>query len=142
MLLVRTYLDRSSIHGLGLYAGEDIRAGTLILELMDGFDFVVDPATLEKMPPVAREWIDRYGYLCEPRNGYVICADDARFFNHSADPNTKSTSYLHTVALRDIEMGEELTCNYFEFDQTAENHFKDGCHTAVNSKAEMLPETA
>ena len=75
MLLVRTYLDRSSIHGLGLYAGEDIRAGTLIWVLMDGFDFVVDPATVEKMPPVAREWIDRYGYLCEPRNGYVIfCA--------------------------------------------------------------------
>ena len=30
MLLVKTYLDRSPIHGLGVYAAERIRKGTKI----------------------------------------------------------------------------------------------------------------
>ncbi len=90
---------------------------------MLGFDFVVGELELERQPPVIKDYVDRYGYFSETSQGYVICADDARFFNHSEYPNTVSISQDVTLALRDIEKGEELTCNYYEFDATAVNHF-------------------
>ncbi|MCA1638956.1 MAG: SET domain-containing protein-lysine N-methyltransferase [Acidobacteria bacterium] len=51
---------------------------------------------------------------------YVLCGDDARFFNHCAKPNC--LDFYHnaqqdlTVASRNINAGEELTCNYALFD--------------------------
>ncbi|MBI38196.1 MAG: SET domain-containing protein-lysine N-methyltransferase [Leptospiraceae bacterium] len=123
MLLVRTYVERSSIHGLGLYADQFIAEGSVIWELMPGFDFVVQEKELENRPAVIRDYVDRYGYYSESSQGFVICADDARFFNHSDFPNTISISQDLTLALRDIEKGEELTCNYYEFDATAVQHF-------------------
>ncbi|MFZ3100192.1 MAG: SET domain-containing protein [Minisyncoccales bacterium] len=48
-------------------------------------------------------------------------ADDARFFNHSNTPNTFGTEdpgdeMAICVALRDIQIGEELTADYRTFD--------------------------
>ena len=36
MLLVRTYLDKSSIHGLGVFADQVIRKGTRIWTFVEG----------------------------------------------------------------------------------------------------------
>lgn len=56
-----------------------------------------------------------------PRTGlYVLCGDDARFFNHSEDPNCfdfySDEEQDLTAARRDIRTGEELTCDYALFD--------------------------
>jgi hypothetical protein len=51
---------------------------------------------------------------------YVLCGDDARFLNHSENPNCfdfySGEEQDITVAERDIYLGEELTCNYALFD--------------------------
>ena len=43
---------------------------------------------------------------------------DARYFNHSEEPNTVDLDGPEgpTVAARDIQPGEELTCDYRLFD--------------------------
>lgn len=123
MLVIRTYIERSPIHGMGLFADEFIPAGTVIWQLMPGFDSIIPEREIQGLPPVVRDYVDRFGYLNKEIQGYVLCADDARFFNHSDEPNTVSVSQEITVALHDIEKGQELTCNYFEFDATAQNHF-------------------
>ena len=46
-----------------------------------------------------------------------MCIDDARFMNHSADPNTHEKGQS-SIASRDIAAGEELTCNYGNFDDS------------------------
>ena len=38
MLLVKTYLDKSSIHGVGVFAGETIRKDQKIWRLVYGLD--------------------------------------------------------------------------------------------------------
>jgi hypothetical protein len=38
--------------------------------------------------------------------------------NHQDLPNTEYKEIVRGYALRDIAAGEELTCNYAEFDQT------------------------
>ena len=56
---------------------------------------------------------------------YVLCGDDARFFNHSPSPNcvdiydsSHGLDDAHdvTIAARDILPGEELTCDDALFD--------------------------
>ena len=48
---------------------------------------------------------------------YVLCFDDARYFNHSDNPNCKTIESLDDkegveIAGKDIQKGEELTVNY------------------------------
>ena len=116
MLLVKTYLDKSKIEGLGLFATELIPKGTLVWKFVHGFDFTIDKEHLNKFPEIAKSWVSRYGYYNKTEGGYVICIDDARFFNHSENPNTDNTNDVGTIATRDIPKDEEITCNYSEFD--------------------------
>jgi len=59
-------------------------------------------------------------HLDKKLNKYILCSDDARFFNHSKAPNTKEVKsedgYGITVTLKDIHEGEEITCDYEVFD--------------------------
>jgi len=90
-------VGKSAIHGRGLFAVKAIAKGTEIgrckvksssrpgpysLWLSDGSDNSVD----------------------------VIC--DFRFINHSEDPSVAIFEDLEVIALRDINIGEELTHDY------------------------------
>ena len=46
---------------------------------------------------------------------FILCSDDAKYMNHSDTPNTRTEGH-QTVATADIQPGQEITCNYFEFD--------------------------
>lgn len=84
----------SSIHGQGLFAGEDIAAGAVV-----GWCEVI-PA---KHPGAHTLW-------CDEGPVDVVC--ELRFTNHSTTPNVVYYDTLRVVALRDIKCGEELTYNY------------------------------
>jgi SET domain-containing protein len=119
MLLVKTYLDRSAIHGIGLFAAERIAKGTVVWRLSPEIDFLVAAETIAALHPASREQIEKYTYLDRVLGEYVLCGDDARFFNHSDTPNCLDYPDERggtTVAARDIERGEELTCDYATFD--------------------------
>ncbi len=105
MLLVRTYLDKSDIHGIGLFATEPIKKGTVIWEYRKGFDFMVKDSDLYHLPRSLhpfRAFVLWYGYLDSKTMKHVVCADDARFMNHSFTPNTDNTNNDGTIANRDI----------------------------------------
>jgi hypothetical protein len=119
MLLVKTYLDRSAIHGIGLFAGERIRKGTVIWRRSPDIDILLDPAQLDRLHPEARAQIEKYTYLDHKLGKLVLCGDDARFFNHAEEPNCHDfpdETGGTTVAARDIEQCEELTSDYASFD--------------------------
>ncbi len=119
MLLVKTYLDRSAIHGIGLFAAERIPKGTVVWRLSPAIDVQLRAADLERLHPAAREQIEKYTYLDRVLGTYVLCGDDARFFNHSDTPSCLDYPDEQggtTVAARDIEPGEELTSDYATFD--------------------------
>lgn len=120
MLLVHTTIGNSSVHGTGLFAAEAISQGTRTWELVPNLDLIIPKAELTRLSAPALEQVLHYAYL-NSDNGYVLCFDDARFCNHSFQPNLKFIDgpMPHEVAVRDIELGEELTVNYAEFDQAA-----------------------
>jgi len=119
MLLVTTFLDRSSIHGIGLFADTFIRSGTVIWRFDSYVDRRLTAAEIEQLAAPCRQQILRYTYREKMSGLYVLCGDDARFFNHSQDPNCTDLdddSGGVTVAIRNISAGEELTCDYGLFD--------------------------
>lgn len=114
MMLVRNYIDKSPIHGMGVYAGEFIPKGTCIWEMTPGCDQVYSDEMLAALTPVQREIVLFYGYIEPGVEGVVLCCDNARHYNFSAEPNSGSDERWKngarpTFALRDIVEGEELT---------------------------------
>ncbi len=119
MLLVKTLLSPSEIHGIGLFAAERIPAGTVVWRFHRGIDLVLEDGVLETLSPAAREQMLKYTYVDIRLHKRILCGDDARFFNHSDDPNCldyPDDAGGTTVAKRDIEAGEELTSDYAAFD--------------------------
>jgi SET domain-containing protein len=119
MLKVKTYVAPSEKHGLGLFAAEDIPAGTVVCTFNPQFDRALDADRLDLLAPPAREHVRRHGYLAGRR--WWLPVDDMRFCNHSDEPNLVNCDIdLHDRAARDIAVGEELTCDYRSFDEDAE----------------------
>jgi SET domain-containing protein len=121
MLLVKTFLAQSLIDGYGLFAGEDIYAGTVVWSFDPYVDVVLEPNQIDKLSPAFREYSEKYGYLDVRVRKYVICGDDSRFVNHSDTPNlvgiyTVGREYGIDIAIREIKKGEELTSDYSSFD--------------------------
>jgi SET domain-containing protein len=116
MLLVRTYLDKSSIHGIGLFATEDIKAGTQIYYLDHNLVKKFPEMYVNTSDKVEKEFFNTYAWKKD--NYYYLSLDNDRFMNHSEYPNTYETEYA-TFAKVDIMAGEEITCNYKDFCQNS-----------------------
>mgnify|MGYP001336688758 CR=1 FL=1 len=119
MLTVKTKLKNSSIEGIGLFANEDIPKGKIVWEFSEGFDLELTKEQFQSLNEPQQLQILKYSYLSGDR--YVMCLDDARFFNHADQPNVDCPEGNNCTANRDIKEGEELTCNYKEFDLDFKN---------------------
>ncbi|MER8504228.1 MULTISPECIES: SET domain-containing protein-lysine N-methyltransferase [unclassified Mesorhizobium] len=119
MLLVDVYLDKSPIQGIGVFAKNHIRRGTLVWKLDPKYDRRIEVTTYERETGPVKTYLDRYAYpdRCDP-NYIVFEADDARYMNHADDPNCDVSQPEETYALRDIAPGEEMTCDYNHFFET------------------------
>ena len=123
MLLVKTKLGPSAIEGLGLFAGEPIKAGTKIWVFEPTLDILLSKQEVEALALPAQQQFHTYACLDKVRKKYLLCGDDARFFNHSEKPNCdEATSNDATFALKDIALGEELTVNYRECYDNMDEH--------------------
>jgi SET domain-containing protein len=116
MMLFRTYVAMSEIQGLGVFAGEFIPKGSKIWALDPKFDLLITPNEVEALPPHMQEFVGRYGYPHMELPGIIVLdSDHGKFMNHSLTPNTDFRVFDVGYALVDIAEGEEINCNYFEF---------------------------
>ena len=115
MLLVNASAGESRIHGRGLFARERIPANTIIWLLTPGIDIEMTSSEFDSLEPAFRDAIRRFVYTELETGKIVLCADEARYMNHADRPNTRTVG-RQTIAIADIQPGEEITCNYAEFD--------------------------
>lgn len=115
MFRVPTYLAESSVHGLGVFTSKPLERGTIIWEFNAAIDWRVDPSLIDGLPEPYRSSFRSWCYL-EDDGMLVLCGDNARFMNHSFEPNCDDATGPYTTTLRDIDVGEELTCDYRSFD--------------------------
>ncbi len=94
----RLQVRPSRIHGLGVFASQDICCGTVVGVCTVTHAHTPGPHTL---------W-------CVSGPVDVLC--ELRYINHATEPNVVFYETLEVVALRDISAGEELTHNYGEVD--------------------------
>ena len=117
----RLFIARSKIHGLGLFAGEDIEWGRPLIEYQGQR---LDAKEVRRR----QKFYNSVGFTCliEFNDGKgidgAIGGNESRFINHSLKPNVaalrEKDSRLIFYSLDDIEEGEELTFNY-GFDPSA-----------------------
>lgn len=112
MLLVKTRVAPSRIHGLGVMAAEPVRAGEPVWRFEPGLDLVLPRPEVERRPAAFRTYVETYGYLSpEFPDAYVLSCDHAKFLNHAEEPNTVITGRV-TLARCDLAEGDEITCDY------------------------------
>lgn len=126
MILVKTQIKQSDIHGIGVFADEFIPVGTKVWEFTEGFDLKFNDDEILKLPVHLKVFMCKYGWTGTKSNLHCLASDHGKFFNHSTDPNTLS-KYVDdevevvTYAIRDINIGEEITDNYASFDENIDS---------------------
>ena len=113
MFLIDTYLDKSSIQGVGVFSKENIKKGEKIKEERPEFEMEFDKNKLPQMPLALAKLIDTHAY--ERRlnsNILVLGLDNEKYLNHSDDPSVNDDG----VALKNINIGDEITIDYRDFD--------------------------
>lgn len=113
MFFKKTYLDKSEIRGIGLFAGEHISKGTIVYQHSINLQHRLKQEELDKLSEDERKTFEHYGYKHD--GVWHLDFDDIRFLNHSDTPNLGLTS-VGITALIDIIKGEELTQNYKDFE--------------------------
>ena len=109
MLTTKVEVKVSNIHGMGIFALANIPKGTVVWVFNPHADtrVEVDDASAEQM---------HYGYVNPARpNELVVCSDNSKWWNFAHEANCGELfrpTFHHEapiVALRDIQVGEELT---------------------------------
>lgn len=116
MFLISTFIARSEIEGVGVFAAEPVRKGAVISRFDPSFDRLIPTKDYLASPPYLKSLLDRYAFPHPKMPEFIVYeVDNSRFMNHSLDPNTDYSDFAAGIALRDIAAGEELTCDYNTF---------------------------
>jgi SET domain-containing protein len=137
---VRIEVRESGVHGHGVYAMESIANGSRIIEYTGQRVSWEGAPNDENDPHTFNFGLDN-GEVINPEIG----GNDARWINHSCDPNSEAIEEDDRIfidALRDIQAGEELFYDYaLEIDEpiTEESKKKFACHChSPNCRGTML----
>jgi len=116
MLKIKSYLAASKVHGIGLFAGENIKEGTIVWQFNSYIDQVF---TIRKFRTICSS-VNHFGlqhlYASSYKRNdrYYYITDNARFINHSNDNfNIIFSDDRTEIACHDIRKDEEILENYF-----------------------------
>lgn len=132
MLILKTSVKQSPIEGVGLFADQNIKKGDIVWQYTPDTCLIFTQSQFEALltsfHKTERQLIQyylTYSYYQKYLEGLIFCLDNGRFVNHSDQPNLAGPSdmppelaWQYSVALRDIEKGEELTENYETYDSS------------------------
>ena len=137
----------SAIQGAGVFAGEPIAAGTRIIEYTGEVISEREGDARYDDPTMARH----HTFLMTLEGGRCIDAavggNEARFINHSCEPNCESVAVDGRVwidAIRPIAAGEELTYDY-AYERAAgddESFYRCGCGAPTCRRTILAPREA
>jgi len=121
MLLVKTKIKESKIHGIGLFADQFINKGTEIWKFVPKFGLKFTKEEILNFPDFIQIYLSKYAWKSKKSGLYCFATDDGKFINHSDNPNVLSEyreneEEIVTIALNDIKIGEEIFDNYNSFE--------------------------
>lgn len=119
MIHIKYALKASGLHGIGLFADQTIRKGAIVYTASPLLDLNITQEQFDSLHQKEKDEILWWGFFDEPSQMWHVDFDVSKFINHSYDATLAQDPSLdeaHLVATRDIEIGEELTQNYLEFE--------------------------
>jgi len=116
MLLIPTIIQPSKVGGLGLFAQGYAPKGSRIWQNGEDTELILTKVEFEFRSEYMKEFIRHYGYYDNMENKWKLPLDNSRFMNHSEKPNLGQDIEGNNYALEDIFPGDELTCDYREFE--------------------------
>ena len=96
--------------GVGVFATKLIPKGTIVW-IKDDLDLMLTEEFIETLGDLQKADVYKYAYL-DSDGLYVLHWDHAKYMNHSFNPNCVDTAYNFQMAAKDIQPGEQLTCDY------------------------------
>lgn len=112
MFIIDTYLNTSKIHGIGVFSNQFVKKGEVIWIFNSKIDLLIKNSDINNFNSFQEIWFKKYAYFNKEVNKWLLCGDNARFTNHSLNPNTKVVNINTVIAIKDIDINEELTENY------------------------------
>ena len=119
MIHIQYKLDRSELHGIGLFTDEDLKTGQLIYTASPQLDLNLSERQFESLNDKEKQEVRWWGFQIPGTKQWHVDFDVSKFVNHSDKPTLtqdpgRADAWL--VTTRDVEKGEELTQNYLEFE--------------------------
>lgn len=115
MLTFKTVVRKSPLHGVGVFAAEPVPKGALVYR----WDPLIDTQFQRDEIPHMPEWFQEIlnNHAVQEGDNVYLDGGNAFFMNHSDSANTAPYSNNDTwYATRNIRKGEEVTCDYSNFD--------------------------
>jgi SET domain-containing protein len=114
MLLIRHEVRPSLVHGLGVFAIEDIEMDRIVIIAHPAVDIAIPVQQAAMEPEPLQHFLRRYG--CRWGDTIHLSIDNTRFINHSREPNLRivweDNGGWHYHAVSPITTGTEITCDY------------------------------
>jgi len=120
MLLIDTEVrDTLSKKGMGLFSMEFVPKGAVVWEFNSLIDKEISYKEIENLPNSVKIFLNKYGYVDEFTGLILFDGMNDRFMNHSNIPNISfdNSSKGVGIAVVDINIGDEITCDYRSFDE-------------------------
>lgn len=118
--------------GYGVFATKRIPQGTIVY-VKDSMEIEISPTQYLLYQPEMQDSIEKYSYIDE--RGYrIISWDFGKYVNHCCNCNSISTGYGFEIAIRDIEIGEQITDEYGIFNLQEEMTLQcgfEGCRKTI-----------
>jgi hypothetical protein len=119
MIHIKYKIDKSKLHGVGLFTDEDLDKGQLVYTASPLLDVNLTKKQFNSLDGKEKMEIRYWGFWDKINKVWHVDFDNSKFINHSfnatltQDPSFKD-AYLITT--RKVKKGEELTQNYLEFE--------------------------
>ncbi len=124
MFHVNVVLDKSKVHGIGLFARENIKKGWLVYTDNPNLNLLLSPESFSSLHIKEQNYIKHYGYFNQERKEWYLAFDNIRFLNHASDANVTLTD-KGLCALKNIAYGQELLQDYRELHTFEERQLID-----------------
>ena len=119
MIHIAYKLKSSGLHGVGLFADEDIKKGKLVYTASPLLDLNITQEQFDRLDQKEKDEVLWWGFFDQPSKMWHVDFDVSKFINHSSDATVtqdENHDEAYLIAVRDIKSGEELTQNYLEFE--------------------------
>ncbi len=116
MILIKHSVKPSSIGGLGLFAAQKIEKDDIIWKNNTDSEWIITEMEKNKLSAYMQNVFEYHGYFDKIQLKWKLPLDNARYMNHSSTPNTYIDSEGNSRASFEIDIDQEMTCDYNLFD--------------------------